>query len=486
MSSTRRILGPFNRVEGDLEVRIESDESGQRVERAWVNSPLFRGFEQMLKGRAAEDALAITPRICGICSVAQSVAAARALGAAQGIETTPNGLLASNLVLATENLADHLSHFYLFFMPDFARAHYSEHTWHKTIQARFKAQTGAAMPEVLQARAEWLHITGLLAGKWPHSLAIQPGGTTRSIDRGERSKLEQHIRRFQLFLKRVVFGGAELEQVTALGSKQQLEQLVEQFPDGDLARFCRLADALDLYALGSSLATPMSFGAYAQTDGQPLFAQGLSEAGAQGLEAADIREDISHAWMSDEQTARHPSEGVTQPAYAEGEAYSWCKAPRMAGSVIEVGALARQRVDGHPLFVDLVQQQGSNVFSRELARLIELARVSQAMLRWASEIQPQDPFINHGKAAANGEGAGLVEAARGSLGHWVRLEAGKIVNYQIIAPTTWNFSPRDASGQPGALEQALVGAPLAADTDSSVAVQHIIRSYDPCMVCTVH
>ena len=58
--------------------------------------------------------------------------------------------------------------------------------------------------------------------------------------------------------------------------------------------------------------------------------------------------------------------------------------------------------------------------------------------------------------------------------------------YQIVAPTSWNFSPRDAQGRPGALEAALVGAPVAAGDDNPVAVQHIVRSFDPCMVCTVH
>jgi hydrogenase large subunit len=67
-------------------------------------------------------------------------------------------------------------------------------------------------------------------------------------------------------------------------------------------------------------------------------------------------------------------------------------------------------------------------------------------------------------------------------------EAGwrRISHYQIIAPTTWNFSPRDALGVPGPLEQALVGAPIRPGETEPVAVQHIVRSFDPCMVCTVH
>lgn len=85
-----------------------------------------------------------------------------------------------------------------------------------------------------------------------------------------------------------------------------------------------------------------------------------------------------------------------------------------------------------------------------------------------------------------GRAAGLTEAARGALGHWLRVENGRIAGYQIIAPTTWNFSPRDAQGVPGPLEAALVGAPIRQGETTPVAVQHIVRSFDPCMVCTVH
>jgi hydrogenase large subunit len=81
---------------------------------------------------------------------------------------------------------------------------------------------------------------------------------------------------------------------------------------------------------------------------------------------------------------------------------------------------------------------------------------------------------------------GLCEAARGSLGHWLSIRNGRIANYQIVAPTSWNFSPRDRAGTPGALEAALVGTPVSEGDKTPVAVQHIVRSFDPCMVCTVH
>ncbi|HNQ76138.1 MAG TPA: nickel-dependent hydrogenase large subunit, partial [Pseudothauera hydrothermalis] len=68
----RIVLGPFNRVEGDLEVHLEV--AAGRVAAAYVNAPLFRGFEHILRGKDPRDALVFVPRLCGIRSVAQSAA----------------------------------------------------------------------------------------------------------------------------------------------------------------------------------------------------------------------------------------------------------------------------------------------------------------------------------------------------------------------------------------------------------------------------
>ena len=109
-----------------------------------------------------------------------------------------------------------------------------------------------------------------------------------------------------------------------------------------------------------------------------------------------------------------------------------------------------------------------------------------AMETWLKTVRINEPFFSPGLLNDDADGVGMVEAARGSLGHWVSMRNGKIANYQIIAPTSWNFSPRDADGVPGALETALVGAPVLPNEETPVAVQHIVRSFDPCMVCTVH
>lgn len=485
---TRLIVGPFNRVEGDLEVRLEVID-GQVVS-AHVNSPMYRGFEQILAGKAPLDAMVYVPRICGICSVSQSVAASRALADAMQAAPVPNGQMVTNLMLATENMADHLTHFYLFFMPDFARAVYAPQPWHAAVQERFTAQQGRHARLALAARQRWFTLLGTLGGKWPHTQAIQPTGSARAVEAAEQIRLLARIREFRAFLEQTLFG-TPLEQIAALDSEAALHAWhAAAAPDsGDLRLFLTLAWQLGLDSMGPGPGLYMSNGSYPQPDGRLTFARGVWDAASARTRALDphaIREDATNAWLSDAGGARHPSNGLTVPDIDKPDAYTWNKAPRLDGRVLETGALARQVVHGHPLIRDAVKRCGGNVYTRVLARVLELALVVPAMEQWIRSLRSDEPYFAEAALPDDAEGVGLTEAARGSLGHWVAIRKGKIANYQIVAPTTWNFSPRDAQGVPGALEAALVGAPVLPDEETPVAVQHIVRSFDPCMVCTVH
>ena len=474
MTGARLVVGPFNRVEGDLEVTLDLDAG--RVAQARVNAPLYRGFERMLEGRDPRDALVITPRICGICSISQSFAAARALGAAMGLQPTPQGAIAAALIHAAENVADHLTHFHLFFMPDFARPAYAGRPWHARAVDRFTALDGSAQRSAIAARAELLHVMGLLAGKWPHTLAIQPGGVTRAPGPREKARLAATLRAFRRYLETVLFG-RRLEDFCALPD----ETALLDWSHGDVALFVEIARDLDLSGLGRGAGRYLSFGAYPLPQG-PAFAAGTLVAGLAGPVQPDaIREDLSHAWMQG--STAHPLQGMTLPDETMADpAYSWCKAPRLGGLPMEVGAIARQAVDGHPLALSLAASGG--VLARVGGRLLELARTQILMEDWVAALTPGDSFMARGAVPRDGIGAGMVEAARGALGHWLRIKDGRIANYQIIAPTTWNFSPRDGQGQPGPLEAALEGTPV--EGPVPLAVQHVVRSFDPCMVCTVH
>ncbi len=476
---TKLVLGPFNRVEGDLEVTLDTVDGV--VEAAYVNSPMYRGFEEMLLGKAPLDAQVIVPRICGICSVAQSVAATTALRNLAGLEPAPNGRLAECLVMACENLADHLTHFYLFFMPDFARPAYAARPWFAKVAKRFKAVSGEAAAEVLPARAAFMHLMGLMAGKWPHSLSLQPGGSARPLEQAEILQLIALLRDFRRFLERHTFGD-QLEAVAELDSLDALAHWRDG-RRGDFALFLELAEDLGLDNLGRAADGYLSYGAYAAPGGL-LFPAGVWAGDLRSLDTERIMEDPSRAWLDGYPS--HPAEGQTRPVPDKPGGYTWCKAPRYGGQVLETGALSRQMVAGHPLLRELVLAKGGSVLARVLARQLELACVLPAMERWAQSLRVGEPWCHQTALPQSGSAAGLTEAARGALGHWLMVKQGRIAGYQIIAPTTWNFSPRDADGVPGPLEQALVGVAVDEGSGDSVQVQHVVRSFDPCMVCTVH
>jgi hydrogenase large subunit len=219
MTGTTLLVGPFNQVEGDLEARLTIAEG--RVQAAHVNAPLFRGFEMILAGKDPRDALTLVPRICGICSISQSAAAARALAAAQGLVPSPDGAAMAALIHAVENACDHLTHFHLFFMPDFARPAYAGRGWHGAAVERFAAMSGRAARGAVAARAEVMHILGLMAGKWPHTLAIQPGGVTRTPTARDRVRILASLRAFRGWMERDLFGG-RLEDFAVLGSVREL------------------------------------------------------------------------------------------------------------------------------------------------------------------------------------------------------------------------------------------------------------------------
>jgi hydrogenase large subunit len=83
------------------------------------------------------------------------------------------------------------------------------------------------------------------------------------------------------------------------------------------------------------------------------------------------------------------------------------------------------------------------------------------------------------------QGVGFTEAPRGALGHWIKIDKGKISLYQAVVPTTWNAAPEDKRGVKGPYEAALVGTPMA-DPQKPLEILRIIHSFDPCIACAAH
>ena len=477
-------IDPFNRIEGDLRIELEIEDN--TVHSAKSSGIMFRGFERIMPGRSPMDALVITPRICGICSGSHGVAAAKALAQAQGAEMPENGFYMKNLILGIEVVMSHLSHFYLLFAPDLASPRYKNLSAYDSVNQRFTAMSGSSVVLALKARQSALEIMGLVGGKWPNSLAIHPTGTTSTMNLSTLTRAIGILKEFHDFLDKR-FLGCPLNEWLDIDSFDKLLkwQGNSAHSVSDLGLFLTMCLEAGLDRIGKGTNRYMSYGAYDLPAGSSWLPAGYYDGRLQTFDQALIKEHIGSSFFRDAVEARHPLEGVTAPLADKTGAYSWAKAPRYNGKTVEVGPLARMIIADDPLLTDMIRQMDSSVMTRMFARLREMCRLTKEMSVWLEKINPVEDFyaLPSSRFAANG--IGLTEAARGSLGHWMKISSNLIDNYQVVTPSAWNMSPRDENGQPGPVEQALTGIHVA-DVNDPVEVNHIIRSFDPCMSCTVH
>jgi hydrogenase large subunit len=245
------------------------------------------------------------------------------------------------------------------------------------------------------------------------------------------------------------------------------------------------------------------------------------------LKAPDqVQEWVTHSWYkyAQEQNGLHPFDGVTEPNFVLGKAtkgdrkeikeidesakYSWVKAPRWKGHACEVGPLARyviayargrqdikEQVDGALKALDVPITALFSTLGRTAARGLECQWSARKMKQYYNELIAN---IKAGDLAtantekwdpstwpAEAKGAGPCEAPRGALGHWIKIKNTKIDSYQCVVPTTWNGGPRDAKGQIGAFEAALMNTPMA-KPEQPVEILRTIHSFDPCLACATH
>jgi [NiFe] hydrogenase large subunit/hydrogenase large subunit len=241
----------------------------------------------------------------------------------------------------------------------------------------------------------------------------------------------------------------------------------------------------------------------------------------EALRSAAIGEYVTRSWYdyaSGDLAHLHPGEGETQPRYTGPRppyslldttaGYSWLKSPRYDDIAAEVGPLARlvvgyasgrepvrSSVDRALADLGWPRESLFSTLGRMLARGIETGLYADQTLAWLDALEGRmdagDTEAFDGARwdpatwPADVSGWGAVEAPRGALGHWVAIRGGRIAQYQVIAPSTWNGSPRDAANRRGPWEEALVGTPVA-DPDRPLEVLRTVHAFDPCLACAVH
>ncbi|CAN2041786.1 Periplasmic (NiFeSe) hydrogenase large subunit [Candidatus Magnetomoraceae bacterium gMMP-15] len=498
-------IDPITRIEGHLGVKIEVE--SDKVINAFVSGEMFRGFEVILKGRHPMDAQQITQRICGVCPVSHGTASILAQEEAYNVRPPKNGRIMRNIVLAANYIQSHILHFYHLSALDFvditAILNYTGNDSQlQELKSWVKAQVSSnliypAAPflprysgkyiedtevnilaikhylDALDMRALAHKLGAVFGGRLPHAATLVPGGITEKLSAKKIASCISMIKKLQIFIDK------------------------SYIPDIIAAAYA----FPEYFTIGKGCGNFLAYGVFHESDdhSNKLFSAGVIIDGKlKNFDSEKITEDVKFSRFSQESGLK-PINGRTIADPHKNNAYSWIKAPRYNGKVMEVGPLARMMVDYYrgknPKVKKLINglldkisgkpRDLISVLGRHAARAVECKIVADRCLEWIEELNPNRPVFTDFDIPESAEGIGLTEAPRGALGHWLKINDYKISNYQCVVPTTWNCSPRDANDNPGAVELALVGTPIA-DKNNPIEATRVVRSFDPCIACAVH
>ena len=481
------VVDPLTRIEGHLRIEVEVENG--RIKDARSCGTLYRGLEVILKGRDPRDAQHFTQRTCGVCTYTHALASTRALedakAAALASSISPRKATADDFKAVQARLKAFVDSGQL---GPFTNAYFlgGHPAYYLDPEANLVAT--AHYLEALRVQVNAAKAMAVFGAKNPHPQFLIPGGVTCY-----ESLTPERIKEFRdLYV--------------------QARKFIEEVYIPDLLL---VAGAYkDWAALGCGCRNFMAFGEFPEVGGERDLTKRWLKPGVlldgkldavQPFDPAKIAEHVRHSWYEGEE-ARAPYDGETKPAFTrlgDTDRYSWLKAPRYDGLAVETGPLAQVLVayaQGHAAVKPAVDTVLSalgvgpealfSTLGRTAARGVETLVIAQQVEKWLAEYEANiaggdKKIAMECSVPKEGRGAGFVNAPRGGLSHWLRIEDGKIGNFQLVVPTTWNLGPRDAKHVLSAAEQALVGTPVA-DPKRPVEILRTIHSFDPCIACAVH
>ncbi len=527
----RIVVDPITRIEGHL--RIEVEVAGGKVTNAWSTATLFRGLELIVQGRDPRDAWLFTQRACGVCTYVHALASVRSVDNAVGVNIPDNARIIRNLLMGAQFLHDHLVHFYHLHALDWvdvisALKADPKKTSDLANQVSPAGNSGVSDFKEVQARVKKFVESGQLGlfanGYWGHpAYKLSPEVNLIAVSHYLQA-LRQQARTARMH---AIFGGKNphLQSLVVGGVTSVADLTPDRIAEfkylwQETMDFVNNVYIPDVVAVASSYkdwskiggtANFLAYGEFPQSEKEPesmvfprgaIFNRQFDQ--VQSVDLNLITEHVKHSWYEGE-GALHPSKGETKPKYDSldmSKRYSWMKAPRYKDAPMEVGPLARvliaygkgheqtkKAVDGLLKKLQLPPQALFSTLGRTAARALETQIIGAAMEGWINNLVDN---LKSGNTKTyqpyemkDGMGAGLNDVPRGALGHWVDIKEGKIANYQMVVPSTWNLGPRCAKDQPGPLETALMGTPVA-DPKKPVEILRTVHSFDPCIACAVH
>ncbi|NTV02827.1 MAG: Ni/Fe hydrogenase subunit alpha [Chlorobiaceae bacterium] len=411
------------RVEGHGNIRI-SVRDGRLAEATWAVVETPRFFEAIVKGMSAERVPFLTSRICGICSISHSLASIRALERAMEITPPETALTIRLLAMHGETLQSHALHLFFLAAPDF-------------LDAPSALPIMQSHPEIVRAGLQLKElgneISTVTTGRCTHPVSLVLGGVSKAPSRELLLRLKTMI----------------AERLPAL------ERTTEFFSTLTIPQFVRETEFI---SLRNGSAYPSIGGDLVSTDGV-------------------VRDEEDYLRMTNEYLV----------------AFSTSKFTKVTRQSSAAGALARFNNNFgllHPRARAAAAAFGlepvcHNPFMNNVAQLVECHHIMEDAAMLVDRLLDADLLdIRTAFKPKAGSATGAVEAPRGILYHHLETDdEGKVVKADCIIPTTQNNANIHYDLHALA-EQALAEGRNEAETEKLCVI--LVRSYDPCISCSVH
>lgn len=460
--SQRITIDPITRLEGHGKIEIFLDDKGD-VDRAILQIPELRGFEQFAVGRPVEEMPRITPRICGVCPTAHHMAATKACDAVFHVEPTPTARMIRELIYNAFQFEDHTLHFFFLGGPDFVVGPTAPKADRNILGVLGKVglEIGG---EVIKARRLARDMINHLGGKIIHPVCGLPGGVSKGLD-------EEHRLEFLEQAKGIVeFAQFALKIFDDVVLKNQTYVDIVVGP----------AYQIETYYMGM-----------VTKDNKVDFYDG----------------DIRVVDPTGKEFAKFPAADYLQHIEEQVEPWTYIKFPYlknvgwkgfeegMDSGVYRVAPLARLNAsDGmqtplaqehHDQMYEVLGGKPSHhTLAFHWARLIEALQAAEKMVTLLSNKDITDPNIRNIPTETPDEGVGVVEAPRGTLFHHYKTDSkGIIEEANLIVATVNNAAAINMSIEKAA--KAFIKGGKVDDGLLNMAEMGF-RPYDPCHACGTH
>ena len=455
-------IDPITRLEGHGKIEIFLDDRGD-VERAILQVPELRGFEQFAVGRPVEEMPRITPRICGVCPTAHHMAATKAVDAVFGVSPTATARKLRELIYNAFFFEDHILHFFFLGGPDFVVGPQAPAAERNILGVLAKVGLDVGR-RVIRIREDARGIMAHLCGKAIHPVCGLPGGVAKGLD-------EEH---------RVKFLGTAREAVEfaefALGVFDDVVLKNKSYVD------IVVGDAYTIKTYYMGLVDAKNRVEFYDGDLRVVDPEGREFAKFKPAQYLDHIAEHVEPWTY----VKFPFlKKVGWKGFREGrDSGVYRVAPLARLNAADGMQTPRAQVHYDRMYAVLGGKPVHHTLAFHWARLIEALQAAERMVELLEDPAITGTDLRNLPTAIQGEGMGIVEAPRGVLIHHYSVdEKALVTKANLIVATIGNAAAINLSIEKAA--KAYIKGGQISEGLLNMA-EMAFRPYDPCHGCGTH